>query len=165
MGLGRCRRRGESWSVFLSSEESVGDEVEGFCGAHALAFVVNDDGAGVVSLVADLDLLVAEIDGRFVALVLEAEGISFFTFRSASAKKSSSFASEGGRKRMRLRSRPKRSMAFMPRPECSTALYSFSAQAVNCLLSRASEQRSSCQNRSWSRTRLRNSSFFPFSAA
>ena len=64
--------------ICLSSEEAVGNEIEGMGDAHALAFVVNDDGAGAVALVADLNGFVAKIDRGFVAVVLEAEGIVLF---------------------------------------------------------------------------------------
>ena len=46
----------------------------------ALALVVDDDGGGVVAVavVAELDLLVAQVDGGFVAAAGEAEGVVFF---------------------------------------------------------------------------------------
>ena len=60
--------------------ESVGDGVEEAGGAHALAFVVDDDGGGVLAaaVVAELDFLVAQVDGGFIASAGEAEGVVFF---------------------------------------------------------------------------------------
>ena len=48
--------------------------------------------------------------------------LSFLTLRVASAWKSSSWCSDGARKRTRDRSMPKRSIGFMPRASCATAL-------------------------------------------
>ena len=69
--------------MLLSALESVGDGIEKSSSGHALALVVDDDGGervGVVavSVVADLDFPVAQIDGRFVAMAVEAEGVVFF---------------------------------------------------------------------------------------
>ncbi len=49
-------------------------------GAHALALVVDDDGGGVgaMPIVAELDFLVAQIDGGLETLAQEAEGVVFF---------------------------------------------------------------------------------------
>ena len=60
--------------------EAVGDGVEKSRGAHALAFVIDDNRGrvGAVPVVADLDFLVAQIDGSFVASGGEAEGVVFF---------------------------------------------------------------------------------------
>ena len=68
--------------MFLSAQKSVGDGVKEASGAHALALVVDDDGSGVLAaaVVAELDLLVAQVDGGFVAAAEEAEGVVFFDF-------------------------------------------------------------------------------------
>jgi hypothetical protein len=60
--------------------ESVGDGVEESGAALALALVVEDDGGVLlaVPVVAELDLLVAQVDGGFVASCGGAEGVVFF---------------------------------------------------------------------------------------
>ena len=58
----------------------MGDGIEEVGDAQALALGVNDDGGRVlvVSVVAELDRLVAQVDGGFVASAAEAEGVVFF---------------------------------------------------------------------------------------
>jgi hypothetical protein len=65
--------------LLLSASQAIGDGIEEAGGAPALALVIDDDGAGIlaVAVVAELDLLVAEIDGGFVASSGEAEGVVF----------------------------------------------------------------------------------------
>ena len=66
--------------MLLSACQPVRDGVEESGGAQALALEVDEDDGrvGPRSVVAKLDLLIAEIDGGFVASAREAEGVVFF---------------------------------------------------------------------------------------
>ena len=114
--------------MLLSALESIGDGIEKSSGGHALAFVVDDDGGGrvgvvAVSVEADLDFLVAQIDGRFVAMAVEAEGVVFFDLPCC-FRVEEFVVVFGGREEADAgeRSMPKRSMGFMPMASWLVAL-------------------------------------------
>src|SRR5690606_18684206 len=81
--------------------------------------------------------------GASKRVFLREKVLSASTLRFCSTKNSSSLTSLGGRKRMRSRSRPKRSMGFMPREPCSRWWYSSSTQPVKARLSASRLDKSS----------------------
>ena len=101
----------------------IGDEIDRLGLAHSVSFVEDDDASEVPSIKAHLDFARAQITWRFEADFAHREGVvsedsAFFLDEEILVIR---FASLGGRNRMRRRSRPKRSMGFMRRLECSRA--------------------------------------------
>ncbi len=92
--------------------------------AHALALVVDDDGGAALAaaVMAELNFLVAQVNGGFVASAGEAEGVVFFDFPDGLGVEEFVAVFGGRRKRTRARSMPKRSMGFMPRASWGMAL-------------------------------------------
>ena len=89
-----------------------------------MALVVDDDGGGVlaVPVVAELDLLVAQVDGGFVAAAGEAEGVVFFDL-SGGLGVEEFVVVFGGRQEADARKVEAEAVdGFMPRASCGTAL-------------------------------------------
>ena len=75
-----------------------------------------------MAVVAELDLLVAQVGGRFVASALEAEGVVLLHLPGGLGVEEFVVVFGGSQEADADRSMPKRSMGFMPMASCSEAL-------------------------------------------